>query len=674
MFFEFKHGGHALTKEAAEAAGAPRREGPPHGPPRHGRGRENGRDRENGHESGHENGRGRGWGPRCWPRHVVTPEQAGDGFDPDTMTPFRYMIETDRAEDLLPVGLETVRALDALGEAMAAVRPPARAVDDPDVNPDSAIPPVFTYWSQFIDHELTARTDRDESVSDITVDDAALKPADRRTVERALLNRRTPALELDCVYGDGPPGRLGRWLRHRRERNLALARRLRDGARMRVGTAEVVTDPQGRPVGAVPPREDDLERDLPRIGVLLAAGVVRGEDFPETLRDSPTFEQRAFIGDPRNDENLVVAQFHVAMLRFHNAVVDWLQADDPHRDGRDVDGLFEDARRIVRWTFQWLTVNQFLRTLLRPDVLDRVLAEGAPLYRRRLGDARGPYMPIEFSAACYRFGHSMVRNVYDYNRNFGRQEGAGQPLLPTATLDLLFLFTGQSRTPFDPSRESPPTPPTPKVLPHNWIIEWDRFDGSSPRGGDDGQPARFARKIDTQLAPRLGDMPNEGAPDEGAPEGAEEAERNARFLKLLKHLARRNLRRGYQLSLPTGQALAREIGVRPLTRDEVGGGDVPGVRQALEQGGFLDRTPLWFYVLKEAEVREGGRRLGEVGSRVVAETFVGVLLADPESYLSQARAWNPSQPTPRTRRPVELPDGRAIATIHDLLVFAGVAG
>lgn len=434
MFFEFKHGGHALTKDAAEAAPQRQRGQQPHG--------------------------------LHWHRDVVTPAQAGDSFDPDTMTPFRYMIETDRAEDFLPVSLDTVRALDALGTAMALQ--PSEGVDAQDSNPDSAMPPIFTYWSQFIDHELTARTDRDESVSDITVDDAELKPADRRKVERDLLNRRTPALELDCVYGDGPPGQLGQRLRFNRERNIGLARKLRDGAKMRVGTVEVVRDPAGRPVGAIPPREADLNRDLPRIGTLLAAGVVRKEDFPESLRKSGTLEQRAFIGDPRNDENLVVAQFHVAMLRFHNAVVDWLQANDPHQDRRDVDGLFENARRIVRWTFQWLTVNQFLKTLLRPDVVERVINEGAPLYRRQLRETRGPYMPVEFSVAGYRFGHSMIRNVYDYNRNFGRQEGSDQPLIGNAPLNLLFRFTGKSKTPFDPAGGL--GPPAPKVLPHNWII------------------------------------------------------------------------------------------------------------------------------------------------------------------------------------------------------------
>ncbi len=615
MFFEFKHGGHALTQGAAdEAKTQPHR-----------------------------------WFFRGWPPPVVTPEQAGDDFDPDSMTPFRYLVETDRAEDVLPVGADTVRALDALGAAMVAQDPSG----------DSAIPPVFTYWSQFIDHELTARTDRNTSVSDITVDEAELKPAPRAEVEHDLLNRRTPALELDAVYGDGLPGQHGWRPRSAPGNNLGLARKMRDGAKMRVGAANLVTGADGQPVGQVPPATDDLNRDLPRIGALLAAGIVTPEDFPESLRTSKTFEQRAFIGDPRNDENLVVAQFHVAMLRFHNAVVDWLLAQDPQRDRQDTDRLFEDARRIVRWTFQWLVVNQFLKTLLRPDVVDRVLQEGAPLYQRQLGDTKGPFMPLEFSAACYRFGHSMVRDAYDYNRNFGRKpEGGAGFLLPNAPLNLLFRFTGKSPTPFDPAGKTPQ-----KVLPHNWIIEWDRFDGTSPRDAADG-PGRFTRMIDTHLAQTLGTLPNEG----------EDEDPIDRVSLLLKQLARRNLRRGYQLSLPTGQAMARAVGAGALSRDELGQANSAEMTQAMEAGGFLDRTPLWFYVLKEAEVREGGQRLGEVGSRVVAETFIGVLLADPESYLAQNRGWNPSQPVPWAGGgPLKLPDGRTIGAIGDLFRFASVA-
>lgn len=147
---------------------------------------------------------------------------------------------------------------------------------------------------------------------------------------------------------------------------------------------------------------------------------------------------------------------------------------------------------------------------------------------------------------------------------------------------------------------------------------------------------------------------------------------DARINELLKHLARRNLRRGYQPSLPTGQALARVSGAQPLSADELRQGNGDALNQALEEGGFLERTPLWFYILKEAEVREGGERLGELGSRIVAETIIGVLLADPESYLSRNPDWNPSQPTPEAGGPLQLPDGRNIETISDLLRFSGV--
>lgn len=683
MFFEFSHGGHALAKGADNARAEGRRD-------------------------------------------IVTAAQAGIDFDPDTMTPFRYLIDKVGADDLLPVSPATVAALDKLGEAIVKQQPPpvpSAVVDGPDPDPDSNIPPIFTYWSQFIDHELTARTDRNEMVSDITVDDADLKPVDRAVVERDLLNRRTPALDLDVIYGDGSPddrshgfpggfdgmfpggprqgfpggpGGMfpggpghgfpagpgggfpgapdhgfpagpGQDADQARERNIQLARKMRDGAKMRIGTAKVALNPAGQPVGPVPPPAADLNRDLPRIGALLAQGVVKKEDFPESLQNSDTFTQRAFIGDPRNDENLVVAQFHVAMLRFHNAVVDWLLAQDPQRDRRDTDRLFEDARKIVRWTFQWLVVNQFLKTLLREDVVNQVVKDGAKLYQNERRDHREPYMPVEFSVACYRFGHSMIRNGYDYNRNFGRKpEGGPGFVLPNASLSLLFLFTGKSRTPFNPTGATTP----PQVLPHNWIIEWDRFDGTSPVPDNDPplpnstkQPTRLAHKIDTHLSPRLALMSNEVA----------DPKATDRVSLLLQHLARRNLRRGYQLSLPTGQAMARAAGVAPMSREELGQDSSADMNQAMNEGGFFDRTPLWFYILKEAEVREKGQRLGEVGSRVVAETFIGVLLADPGSYLSQKPDWNPSQPTPNAGGPLKLPNGSTIGTITDLFRFAGVA-
>ena len=134
--------------------------------------------------------------------------------------------------------------------------------------------------------------------------------------------------------------------------------------------------------------------------------------------------------------------------------------------------------------------------------------------------------------------------------------------------------------------------------------------------------------------------------------------------ELLKHLARRNLLRGFRLSLPTGQAVAEQLGVDPLTQAELETNSSQAVKDALTKGGFFTRTPLWFYVLKESEVRSQGNTLGEVGSAVVASTIIGQIKHDPRSYLQQS-GWTPSAG-------VRLPNGSPVRSIADFLRFAGV--
>jgi len=258
--------------------------------------------------------------------------------------------------------------------------------------------------------------------------------------------------------------------------------------------------------------------------------------------------------------------------------------------------------------------------------------------------AADPFQPLEFSVAAFRFGHSQVRGGYDLNRNFGAAvpgQAVG-PLQGFATLVDLFAFTGGGKFNDDPKDDVPAL----KSLPSNWIIEWDRLSRK-----EDPNPAHFARKIDTQLAPPLGDLLNEGN------------DKRPGVKELLKHLARRNLLRGYALSLPTGQAVAKRLAVTPLTPDELRRNSSANVTKALTLGGFFERTPLWFYLLKEAEVRANGNSLGEVGSRIVAETIIGHVRHDPKSYLSEG--WSPAQG-------VRLPSGAPIATIRDFIEFAGI--
>jgi hypothetical protein len=256
----------------------------------------------------------------------------------------------------------------------------------------------------------------------------------------------------------------------------------------------------------------------------------------------------------------------------------------------------------------------------------------------------------------------MVRGAYDHNRNFGKENLSGIPNHPPfASFDELFLFTGNGflRDSADPTkRTSNPFRGAP-TLPFNWIIEWDRF---TDKG--DANPTHFARKVDTRLAPPLTDMVNEG--NEAAIQNDQTNPANKDIRALLRHLAQRNLVRGYHLSIPTGQSVAAEMGVPILSPDELRQNNSEALNDALEKGGFLERTPLWYYVLKEAEVRANGHSLGELGSRIICETIIGLLLNDRSSFLNQRGSWDPSEG-------VKLDNGDPIVTIRDFLKFARVA-
>jgi hypothetical protein len=495
----------------------------------------------------------------------------------DISTPFGYLFP-DLSDEFPHAHLRDAdpKAVVAGLQALASAMVDSPADDEPT---DSAIPPIYTYWGQFVDHDLTANTDRDSSISIVDGDAGPLAPAD---VRFGLRNLREPQLNLDSLYGNGPAASGG------------------DG--------EVPYEPDGSFV----------------IGSLAAGPPVSlpGADLPRATVDG--VPRAPLVGDTRNDENLVVAQLHLAFLRFHNAVV---------AAGHD----FETAKRLVQWHYQWITVNDFLRRIADGTVVDRLLPGATdplpPFFRLRDGE---PYMPLEFSIAAFRFGHSMVRGTYDWNHNFG------EPASPAgATFDLLFRFTGKG------GFFGAPT------LPDNWPAQFERFTGEAP--GVPGFPARFARKIDTRLAPPLTDLTNEGT----------DPELPLRIRRILRRLAVRNLMRGYRLAMPTGQSVAGLLGVTPLTRAELRGSD-QHLQDALVDGGFLGATPLWFYVLREAEVVAGGERLGPVGSRIVAETIVGQVRVDPDSFLSNQ--WDPSQSLLLEENGSKVP----IDSITRFLRFAGM--
>nr|AHE14713.1 putative ovoperoxidase [uncultured bacterium] len=303
------------------------------------------------------------------------------------------------------------------------------------------------------------------------------------------------------------------------------------------------------------------------------------EDLPRTAGGT------ARIGDARNDENLIVAQLHLLFLKFHNRCL--------------TSGLarnFAEAQRLTRWHFQWLIVHDYLAHIVGEDVVDRFLVEqgGKPRVRRehyKPKNPNRPMMPIEYSVAAFRFGHSMVRAAYLMNQRNGTVVA---PMFGAEGSDL---------------RGSRP-------LPARLEIDWRHFFDVP------GQPTTArtqSRLIDGKLSLPLFNLPPTVVSDP------------------MVSLAQRNLVRGKRLGLPGGQQVAAAMGLTPLSNDDL---DLPDPGNA----GWAGKAPLWFYILKETELANQGRRLGPVGGRLVAEVILGILDSDRDSYLHARDAFRPAPP------------------------------
>ncbi|RBY77934.1 peroxidase [Blastococcus sp. TF02-09] len=289
----------------------------------------------------------------------------------------------------------------------------------------------------------------------------------------------------------------------------------------------------------------------------------------------------AYLGDPRNDENLIVAQLHVAFLRLHNKL-------------RDDGATFEQAQQQVRWHYQWLIVNDYLPRMVGRSVVDGLLRRrgAGPItvacrfYTPR--NKQRPYMPVEYSGAAFRFGHSMIRAEYEM------QDGHTVPIF--------------GRDGYEDLRGSRP-------IPHDLWVDWNYFFDIPGMSTPDDR--NMSRKIDTQLSLPLSSLPSTVvAPTAGA----------------IVSLAERNLLRGKRLGLPSGQDVAAAMGLRPLTNQELGLTGKDWQR--------LKKAPLWYYILKESELL-GGNRLGPVGGTIVAEVILGLMACDRDSYFTTNPSFHP---------------------------------
>ncbi|CDZ27542.1 Myeloperoxidase, thyroid peroxidase, cyclooxygenase catalytic domain [Neorhizobium galegae bv. officinalis] len=400
---------------------------------------------------------------------------------------------------------------------------------------DSKLPSGYVYFGQFIDHDLTLDT--------TPLSEAELDP-------NRLHNFRTPRLDLDCIYGQGP------------DAQPYLYDKTAPGC-FRIG--EIAGTPF---------------KDLPR-----AAG-----------------QDTALIGDPRNDENAIVAQLHLAFLLAHNTLV-----KAAVKKGMSSRKAFEAARKTLRRLYQWIIWHDYMARICDPSVHKRALRKdrdagnGRTFWELGYEDVydwkNNPFMPLEFSVAAYRFGHSLVRN--GYQTNFAKGVGVFTPT---------FKFNAEDLRGF-------------RALHLDRVVQWDWF----LRMSSSVRPTfpQVARKFDSVLANALRELPED--PDKPGD--------NTRILNVL---AARNLVRGVRMQLPSAIEVAKLL-------------DIPIINIA-----ETEREALWYYILKEAEfdaqvegstltVGGAGDRLGTLGSIIVAATFAGLLKGDPLSFFNLEPGWTPDK-------------------------------
>jgi Animal haem peroxidase len=334
------------------------------------------------------------------------------------------------------------------------------------------------------------------------------------------------------------------------------------------------------------------------------------EDLPRTA------EGRAIIADPRNDEHVILAGLQAAFLMFHNRAVDYVRATGENDSSR----VFARARQLTTWHYQWIVLHEVLPSFIGQAMVNDILTRKPRFYR--VDDEDRAAMPVEFQGAAYRFGHSMVRPSYRANLKGDN----GNPFFG-------LIFDPKAQGQADPIDLRGGSRARRRFV--GWQTFFDFRDGEvKPR-----------KTIDTRISTPLFNLPLGAIADGSTPTS----------------LPQRNLLRQVTWQLPSGQRIAQEIGAPSLAARDL------SELAAYDIG--LDRhTPLWYYVLKEAEIIGGGQNLGPVGGRIVGEVMIGLLQADRDSFLSEslsgAPRWTPTLPSS---------SGAGNFRMVDFLTFAGVS-
>lgn len=450
-------------------------------------------------------------------------------------------------------------------------------------NPNVYMAAGYTYLGQFILH-------------DISFDPTSI--AERQVDPEFLWNFRTPAFDLDSIYGSGPFG--SPHLYHDLTHFNTIKKRIGE--------------------------EKYCFYDIPRMQTTRMTGI---------------------IADPRNDDNIIISQLHAAFLEFHNRIADKLASQNKEYYEKNPHHLFLNTQKMVRWYFQWIILYDYLPRIIdlseHNDVHKKVRVD-AP-YEEKVACARNqikwmaekkrnrrfydwrnePFIPLEFSLAAFRFGHSQVLKSYQFNPDFSNSlftEDYYRSKNPFARIDFRHFFPEGKKMPL----------PNKLIGPH--------------------------------ISDAMSKIPRPGLPD--------------------LNIALRNLERGLYNHLPSGQSIAKAMGLTPIRI-----GDKP---ECPPMGEFAiqaskklhsdvthfpehlkGNTPLWYYILYEAYHKQGGQKLGPVGSRIVAEVLVGLIQGDRSSFLSQDPAWIPQDQHGNEKEDFDMVDLLKIAEVYEPLIYTPTA-
>lgn len=269
-------------------------------------------------------------------------------------------------------------------------------------------------------------------------------------------------------------------------------------------------------------------------------------------------QDKALLPDARNDENFIVSQIHLMFMRFHNRMVDIVQKYCAHND------IFQEARKLTIWYFQWLILHDYLYKITDWTIFEDILEKGPRYFKCP------DYLPLEFTGAVFRTGHTQVREDYRIN------EDAMKNLFDLGSFKRVEEYV-------------------------DWRYFFDFEDGR----------VQYARKIDTKIGSIFHDIPFLKSSD-----------------KYQRSLPFRNMKRGVIYGLASGEDIARRMCYEPIE-----------VEETRHMGG----TPLWYYILKEAEeCGHDGEHLGPVGSRLMLECFVSMLQNDKHSFQVLHPKWRPN--------------------------------